>query len=351
MYGKGRLLVGLAVIVFAVGLNGSIMAGNITIKYSDHDAPGGIRTNFLSKVWIPEIVKQTGGTVKVQDFWGGALFGGKEALKSVGDGVVQMSFVFPEFYPKQLPLHQIFKLFPRGPKEWKNQNWFYKTIYKEVPELAAELKKWNQMPLLILSGLPCAFASSKPLTKLSDLKGRKWRASSRWALEYLKNFGATPVSVPWADCYMAMQTGTFDGIFTAYHGIHNAKLDEVGPNILVSKELWWATPMTHTINLTFWNSLSKEVQGQILKACEVSAEKFGEPFSKEFERILAAEKKAGAKVIIMDAEMLAEWEEQSGYLEIQKVWLKEIKGMGINNADQILAKFRDIHNQAMAKEK
>ena len=47
----------------------SIQAADITLKYSDHDPLGGMRTNFLKNVWLPEIEKQTNGKVKIQDFW------------------------------------------------------------------------------------------------------------------------------------------------------------------------------------------------------------------------------------------------------------------------------------------
>ena len=40
-------------------------AKTYTMKYSDHDPPGGMRTDFLKNVWLPEIEKQTGGKVKV----------------------------------------------------------------------------------------------------------------------------------------------------------------------------------------------------------------------------------------------------------------------------------------------
>ena len=94
------------------------VAGAMTFKYSDHDPPGGMRTDFLKKVWLPEVEKQTGGKLKVQDFWGGALMGSKEIYKGIADGVTNMGFVYPGHYPGQLVSFTIFKLFPRGPAKF-----------------------------------------------------------------------------------------------------------------------------------------------------------------------------------------------------------------------------------------
>jgi TRAP-type C4-dicarboxylate transport system substrate-binding protein len=341
-------VVALAVVLLAAS---AVTAGTITVKYSDHDPPGGVRTNFVKNVWFPEMIKQTGNKITIQDYWGGAMVSAPEALKAIGDNVTNMGFVFPEFYSKQLQLHQGFKLFPVGPATWESQRWLYKKVYDEIPEFLGEFQKFNQMPLFATAGLPAAFTSTKPITKVADLKGRKWRASSRWVLAYIKNAGATPVSVPWADCYMALQTGTIDGVLTNYDGAAMTKLDEAGPNILVAKELWWATPFVHLVNLDFWKGLPKDVQDGILKASETASAQFGKAYDEAFDQIVAAEKKAGRKVNIMGSDELAKWEQATGYQEQQKIWVKELQEAGYKNADQILAKLTAIHKEAMAKDK
>ncbi len=149
----------------------------IVIKYSDSDPPGGMRTDFIADYFLPEIEKLSEGRVEFQDFWGGALLGPPEALKGINDGITDMGFLFPEFFPEQLPLHQIFKLFPVGPGSWKAQRWIYETAYEEIPELKEELAKWNQMPLFTTAGLPGTFTSSYKVEAIEDLEGKKWRTS------------------------------------------------------------------------------------------------------------------------------------------------------------------------------
>ncbi|MBT8361342.1 MAG: TRAP transporter substrate-binding protein DctP, partial [Deltaproteobacteria bacterium] len=215
------------VFLLALGLNTLCLADTIKMKYSDHDPPGGMRTDFVKNTWLPEIENQTTGQVKIQEFWGGALMGSKEILKGIGDGVTQMGFVYPGHYPGQLPAHTILKLFPRGPSKFENMVWFYRKIYAEVPEFKTELENANVMTVMFTAGLPGAFTGKNPLAGIDDVKGDKWRAGDKWGLRFLENAGAVPVSVPWGDVYMALQTGTIDGCFTNYDGLHLMKFDEV----------------------------------------------------------------------------------------------------------------------------
>ena len=48
-------------------------SSGISLNYSDHDPLGGMRTQFVKDVWLPEIVAQSGGQIRIRDFWGGAL--------------------------------------------------------------------------------------------------------------------------------------------------------------------------------------------------------------------------------------------------------------------------------------
>lgn len=323
----------------------------VTLKYSDHDPPGGMRTEFLKNVWLPEIVKQTGGQVTIQDFWGGALLGSKEVFKGIGDRVTDMGFLFPGHYPGQLVALGIFRLFPRGPSKFENMVWLYRKVYEEVPEFNEELKKVNQKVLLFTAGLPGAFVTTKRITKLDDIKGYKWRAGDKWGLRFLENAGAVPVSIPWGDVYMALQTGTIDGCFTNYDGLHMMKFDEVAQNLLISKELWYAIPFIHDINLDTWNSLPKEIQQGVLKACEIAEQKFARTYDEAFDKIMAKQKASGYKVTVMSKEDVLKWENAEKLEKMQQQWVQEAIAAGLKTAPAVMQKVKALVKQAIDREK
>ncbi|MBD1556985.1 TRAP transporter substrate-binding protein DctP [Vibrio sp. S9_S30] len=63
---------------------------------------------------------------------------------------------------------------------------------------------------------PCHFATVKPIKSLADLKGKRIFTFPT-AGRFLSRFGVIPVTLPWEDVEVAIQTGELDGI--AWSGI------------------------------------------------------------------------------------------------------------------------------------
>ncbi|WP_439527660.1 TRAP transporter substrate-binding protein [Pannonibacter sp.] len=63
---------------------------------------------------------------------------------------------------------------------------------------------------------PCHFATKDPINKLEDLKGKRIFTFPT-AGRFLTQFGVVPVTLPWEDIQVAVQTGELDGI--AWSGI------------------------------------------------------------------------------------------------------------------------------------
>lgn len=320
-----------------------------TVRYSDHDVLGGMRTDFVHDVWFPEIAKQTDGGITVRDYFGGTLLGPREVLKGLGDGIVKLAYIYPGHYPDQLVAHSIFPLLPRGPARFENIIWFYRQVYERVPAFREELARANWEPLMITAGLPGAFGATYAAASLKDLEGKKWRAAGNWPLRYLSNAGATPVSIPWDDLYISLQTGTVDGVYTNYDGLHMAKLDEVASNILISKELWFATPMVHGANKSWFDALPAEQQEAIRAASEEAERQFGEVYNQTFEQIRSVQEAAGYKVVELTDEDVAHWENADKLVELQQAWVAEAEAAGLKNAAEVMEQVRAIYSEAMLR--
>lgn len=63
---------------------------------------------------------------------------------------------------------------------------------------------------------PCNFATVEPINKVADLKGKRVFTFPTGG-RFLKRFGVVPVTLPWEDVEVALQTGELDGI--AWSGI------------------------------------------------------------------------------------------------------------------------------------
>ncbi|MFV0334799.1 MAG: TRAP transporter substrate-binding protein [Tropicimonas sp.] len=320
-----------------------------TLKYSDHDATGGMRTNFVKEVWLPAIEEKTGGEIKIRPFFGGTLLGNKEVLGGVGDKVAEMGFAFPGHYPSQMIAHSVFSMFPVGPMDFEDQAWLYHQAYERVPELKGELEAAGVVPLMVTAGLPGAFAGKNALSGLSGLEGDKWRAGGKWLLRYLEAAGAQPVSVPWGDVYVALQTGTIDGVFANYDGIHLMKFDEVASNLLISPSLWYATPFVYFMNKGVYDGLSDETRAQIDEASREAEAKFADVYRATFQEIRATQEAAGYTVTEMSDEDIAAWTNAENLEKLQAEWVAEAEAAGLANAAAVMETVREIHAEAMSR--
>ncbi len=112
---------------------------------------------------------------------------------------------------------------------------------------------------------PCHFATNKPINSLADLQGLRVFTFPT-AGRFLTQFGVVPVTLPWEDVEVAMQTGELDGL--AWSGI--TEVYTVG----------WSNVTTHFLtnnisgawighffaNMDRWNALPPNLQ-ELLATC------------------------------------------------------------------------------------
>lgn len=297
-----------------------------------------------------EIAEKTDGRVNLKIYWAGSLLKGKEILRGVEDGVADMGNINPNYYPNQLPIGGVFNVIPRGPAEYESQMMIYKNVMEQVPEWKAEFLAHNQLPLYIYAMSAKAICSTKPLASLEDFKGKKMRSAARWLLDMMEAAGGTPVSVPWSDCYMALQTGTIDAVLTNLGSLHHVKLDEVAPNILLIDRLWAKPAVFYTININTWNKLPEDIQSQIMEALESTAARYSELYDADWNECLEEVEEMGCVVNSMSTEDMEKWVSLPVVGEIQAQWVKEMEDQGMENAGEIIEKIKSIVTEVVEKE-
>ena len=350
---KGIITIGFRIVLalLVVAVTATVApAKTYKLTLADSTAPVGLR-GIGVKIFVEEIEKHTKGNVKIQVYWGGSLLKAKEILNGIKDGIVDMGYVNPNYYPKQMMVSGAFAIFPKGPSKFRNMSWYFFQCFDHIPAIHEELKELKLKPIYVNTVLSPSVVSTKPFTKFEDFKGKRIRAASRWWLAQLKAAGAVPVSVPWGDCYMALQTGTIDGVYTNIDGEHRTKLDEVAPNVYTCKELWVGVPFFYAINSDKWARLPKEIQDQMMAAGESAAKRFEDLFESEWERTIAEQKKMGCKITHASAEDIAKWVNMPVHKELQGVWIKESSAAGIKNAEDVIAKMEELLAKAIEKDK
>ena len=73
------------------------VSATTTLRYTDHEPPGALRTRFLQEVFFPAIEKESHGRLKIDAHWDGELSTSYDGLRTVREGhTADIAVVVPE---------------------------------------------------------------------------------------------------------------------------------------------------------------------------------------------------------------------------------------------------------------
>lgn len=201
------------------------------------------------------VEEKTNGGIKVEIYPAGQLGTEKEMLEQTCSGVIQgfRGGQF-DFLPKLL----IFSL----PFLTENSDEITRLMSSDF---AKDVCKDSQKDGAIILGLGDAggyrqFSNNKhPITKPDDLKGLKMRTNGMDTIDKtFKALGASTVSVPYNDLYMALKTGVADGQENPWVNVTGMKFYEVQKYFTAINYQFHPDPFY--VNLEWFNSLPADYQ-------------------------------------------------------------------------------------------
>lgn len=130
------------------------------------------------------------------------------------------------FTPGQFPLSEMAMLPELGAPSAVASSKMFWQAYNNVPEVK---KEWTASKLLFVHSAPAnqILTTKKPIRKVEDLKGMKIRVSGAVAVKMGKALGFSPVDLPMADLFDALQKGVIDGLFLNDEPLVSRRLNEV----------------------------------------------------------------------------------------------------------------------------
>jgi len=88
-----------------------------------------------------------------------------------------------------------------------------------------------------LGGLSCFTNNIRPIRKVEDMKGIKFRAMDDSQIAMFEALGANAVPIAWSEVYTSLQTGVVDGQVNPISILVNAKLYEVQKYVTLSRTI------------------------------------------------------------------------------------------------------------------
>ena len=227
--------------------------GQTNLKFSTWHVPIG---KDVQTVWIPmleELKRRSKGRLSYTMFAGSALGKGPEHFDIVANGLSDMGYFTATWTPGRFPLTDVLSL-----AAWVDGKDIATDIgnamYKRVLE-----KEFQGIKMLELNGCVQSFLwTRKPVRNIEDAKGLKVRSPGGHQTHYIKAIGAEPIFMPLGDVYLAMETGTVDGIVTCPPQFLAFKLHEVAKYGVVTT--FGCVSEGVIMNATSWKKIPEELK-------------------------------------------------------------------------------------------
>jgi len=157
-----------------------------------------------------ERVKQdSNGRLVIQPFAAGAVTGVFESLDAVTAGVLQAHSSWPGYWTGKDAGLAVISDFVFGYQHpWQAEAWFYHRGGLQM--LRTAYAKYNVYPVGVSWWGVESVVSKKPLTKMEDFKGVKFRSPQGMTAEILTKLGASIVVLPGGEVYSALDKGVVD---------------------------------------------------------------------------------------------------------------------------------------------
>ncbi len=215
-------IAGGAVLGSALGYPHVAQGQTVNLRFSTWHVPVSYEVKTVWEPMLEELKKRSGGRITSTLYPGGALGKGPEHYDIVAKGLSDMGYFTATWTPGRFPLTDVLSL-----AAWVDG----KDIATEIGNAMYQRilhREFRGVKMVELNGCIQAFLwTRKPVRSLEDIKGFRIRSPGGHQTLYIKALGAEPIFIPLGDVYLAMETGTIDGIVTCPPLVLSYKLHEV----------------------------------------------------------------------------------------------------------------------------
>ena len=222
-------LVGGVALGMGLGYGHPAHGGTTHLRFSTWHVP---MSREVKTVWEPmleELKKKSKGQIMSTLYAGAALGKAQEHYDVAAQGLSDFGYFTATFTPGRFPLTDVLSL-----AAWVDGKDVATDIGNAMYERVLH-QEFSGVKMVELNGCIQAFLwTKKPIRNLKEAKGLRIRTPGGHQTNYLKAIGAEPIFMPPGDVYMAMETGTVDGICTCPPILLAFKLHEVAKYGLVT---------------------------------------------------------------------------------------------------------------------
>lgn len=284
-------LLGVAFASFA-----AVSSAETVLRYTDGGPNRGARA-AAQTYFADQVEALSGGDLKLEIHWGGALLKFKAALGGIGAGTADLGAVIAVYTPNELKAMTIGDLPGGNSDPWVGMRAMYELMTTN-DEMKAALAKQNVVYIgnFTTTAVQIECSPGHSIQTVADIKGKKMRASGVYG-KVLGELGATMVNMTYDKVYQALDSGLIDCSAGYVYATKAYKLHEVADSMTLSN---WGQVSGFGIamNKDSFEDLTPEQQAVMLEAGSLMTDRFARLQIEEFDSTVAAMKSGeiGSKV-------------------------------------------------------
>ena len=283
------------------------------------------------------LTEKSGGKMKLQAFWGGALGGDLQATQALRSGTQEMVVTSTSPVVGILPDLGVFDLPFLFTDEKEADAILDGEIGKSISDMLpgvglVNLAYWE-------NGFRNLTNSRKPVQKLEDFPGLKVRVmQNNIFLDTFRTVGTNAVPMAFQEVFPALETHTIDGQENPVVTIDTSKLYEVQKYLSLTRHAY--TPFLVLYSKVLWDKLSADEQ-KALSECAIQ----GRDEQRKVSRDLSAKSLENLKKQGMIVSELSETEQKRLRDAVKPVYEKHAATIGKDTVDRMMTALAKIRGQ------
>lgn len=288
------------------------------------------------KEWCDLLEKNTSAKLKCNILPRGvsAPLGTYDAIRN---GLADVSFTVHGYTPGRFALTQMAE-FPFLGNHAEPISVAYTKTAAKHPAFAAE-HEGTRVIALFTHGPGGAMNTKRPIARVQDFQGLKWRVGGGMVNDIAKSLGMNATLRPGPEAYELLSNGVMDGTLFAAEAVDTFKLDKIVKHFTQVPGGLFNLSFVFLMNKSRYDKLGAEERKAIdAISGETAARIFGRGWDRVDRRGLALMQASSIAVVKADAAFLGEVKTRTAGLE-QK-WIGEASAKGLKEPAKVLADFR-----------
>ncbi len=195
--------------LLATGLSATASAAETKLRIQTHYAPE-TPSGKLAAQYVDDIQKMSNGEIQIEMFYSSSVVKSVETFDAAATGILDCDMTGGSYQTGKNPAFQFVGDIMGG----------YETPYQQLSwlyyggGLDAAQKLYNKFDMELIGWWVYgqeSFASSKPITQVSDFKDWKFRSPPGMETKIFEKLGAKPIVMDFTEIFTALESGIIDG--------------------------------------------------------------------------------------------------------------------------------------------